>query len=149
MQRSFNILDAPMISVIGLDPQDARAFASEWLPAWTGNEPERLVAFYTHDAFYSDPAIPEGVRGRNAILAYFKKLLAKNPNWVWTHSGSIPMADGFLNKWHASIPVGDETLEVDGVCTVQLCDGHIYSNEVFFDRAELVEAFRDARFSSR
>ena len=129
-----------------MSPDQARVFAAEWLPAWTGNEPERLVAFYTHDAFYSDPAIREGVRGRNAILAYFKKLLSRYPNWVWTHSGSIPMADGFLNKWHASIPVGDDTLEVDGVCTVQLRDGHIYSNEVFFDRTELLEAFENARF---
>jgi hypothetical protein len=140
-------LDVPqgLVNVIGLGAPEARAFADEWLPAWTGNEPERLVAFYTHDAFYSDPAIPEGVRGRTNILAYFKKLLGRNPQWVWTHSGSIPMADGFLNKWHASIPVGDEKLEVDGVCTVQLRDGHIYSNEVFFDRAELLEAFENAR----
>jgi hypothetical protein len=133
----------------GMTAEEARAFAAEWLPAWTGNEPERLVAFYTHDAFYSDPAIPGGVRGRSAILAYFKKLLGRNPKWVWTHSGSIPMADGFLNKWHATIPVGDETLEVNGVCTVQLRDGHIYSNEVFFDRAELLEAFENERFTVR
>ena len=88
------------------------------------------------------------------LMVYFGpdktyELLGKNPNWIWTHSGSIPMANGFLNKWHASIPVGSETLEVDGVCTVQLRDGHIYSNEVFFDRADLVEAFANARFQGR
>jgi hypothetical protein len=133
----------------GMTAEEARAFAAEWLPTWTGNEPERLVAYYTHDAFYSDPAIPEGVRGRPALLAYFKKLLGRHPHWVWTHSGSIPIDDGFLNRWHASIPVGGRTIEVDGVCTVQLRDGHIYSNEVFFDRAELLEAFTTAQVARR
>ena len=80
------------------------------------------------------------MRGRQALLAYFTKLLSRNPNWVWTHRGSIPIPDGFLNKWHASIPAGSVTIEVDGVCTVQIRDGCIYSNEVFFDRSELQQA---------
>jgi hypothetical protein len=124
----------------GMDAEEARAFAEKWLPAWSGNHPERLAAFYAHDAVYSDPAIPDGVRGRSAILAYFERLLARNPAWVWTHRGSIPMPDGFLNLWHASIPVGARTLEADGACSVQLRDGLIYANHVFFDRSELLAA---------
>jgi hypothetical protein len=124
----------------GLGAEDARAFAERWLPAWTGNRPELLVSFYSDDAFYSDPAIPTGVRGREALLAYFRKLLVRNPHWVWTHRGSIPLRDGFLNLWHASIPVRDQRVETDGVCTVQLRDGLIVSNQVFFDRSELLAA---------
>jgi SnoaL-like domain len=125
-----------------LDEGEARRFAEEWLPAWTGNRPEHLVSFYSDDIFYSDPAIPLGVRGRPALLAYFKKLLARYPTWVWTHRGSIPLEDGFLNLWHASVPVGERRLELDGVCTVQLRDGLIYSNQVFFDRSDLLRAAR-------
>lgn len=123
-----------------LDAEQARRFAERWLPAWSGNRPELLVSFYTDDAFYADPAIPGGVRGRAPLLAYFRKLLAHNPDWVWTHRGSIPLADGFLNQWHASIPAAGRTIEVDGVCTVQLRDGLIYRNEVAFDRSELLAA---------
>jgi hypothetical protein len=133
----------------GMSAEAARAFAERWLPAWTGNDPQRLAAFYAVDAFYSDPAIPHGVRGRAALIAYFSRLLAHNPDWVWTHRGSIPIRDGFLNQWHASIPVGTRTIEVDGVCTVQLRDGLIYSNGVFFDRSELLAALADARATKK
>jgi hypothetical protein len=51
------------------------------------------------------------------------------------------MQDGFLNCWHAAIPVGGRTIETEGVCTVQLRDGRIYANHVFFDRAELLTAW--------
>lgn len=129
----------------GLDADAARSFAERWLPAWTGNRPEYLASFYTDDAFYADPAIPAGVRGRPALIDYFTRLLGRHPAWVWTHRGSIPIRDGFLNRWHASIPVGSGSIQVDGVCTAQLRDGRLYSNEVFFDRSELLAALQAVR----
>ena len=124
----------------GMNADDAKAFAERWLPAWTGNRPELLASFYSSDALYSDPAIPDGVQGLVAMLEYFTRLLARNPDWVWVHRGSIPMQDGFLNLWRATIPAGDRSIEAQGVCTVQLRDGLIYANHVFFDRSDLVKA---------
>jgi steroid delta-isomerase-like uncharacterized protein len=128
----------------GLDTTEAQEFASRWLPAWTGGDPEGLLGFYAEDAFYSDPAIPAGVRGTEALRDYFSVLLGRFPDWVWTHRGSTPMERGFLNHWHAEIPVGGQTLSCDGVCTVQLRDGLIERNEVFFDRYELMQAIGTA-----
>ncbi len=124
----------------GLDAASARAFAERWLPAWTGNDPLRLVAFYTDAAFYSDPAVPGGIQGRQALLYYFMALLARNPDSVWRHTGSIPLEEGFLNFWHASIPVEKEVVEVDGVCAVQLRGNLISANRVYFDRTELARS---------
>lgn len=124
----------------GMSVEEARAFAERWLPAWSGNRPGLLASFYADDAVYSDPAIPQGVRGRDDLLAYFERLLARNPDWTWVQRSSIPMQDGFLNLWHATIPVGGRALEADGVCTVQLREGLIYANHVFFDRSELLAA---------
>ncbi len=129
-----------MITISAYDAEEARRFADRWLPAWGGNRPELLVSFYSDDAFYCDPAIPQGVRGRERLLAYFRKLLGRNPDWVWTQRGSVPLADGFLNLWHASIPVGAGVVEVDGACTAQLRDGLIYRNEVYFDRSDFLKA---------
>lgn len=124
----------------------AAQFAQRWLPAWSGNDPERLAAFYSDDALYVDPGIPAGARGKAELLAYFRKLLAHNPNWVWTQLEAIPLQDGFLNKWLAKIPVGAKTLEIVGVCLVQLdAAGKIRRNEVYFDRTELLAEIRSLR----
>jgi hypothetical protein len=118
--------------------KQAKEFAARWLPAWTGNNPEKLAGFYSDDTFYLDPGIPDGVKGKKKLLAYFRKLLAQNPKWVWKQIEAIPMADGFLNKWHAAIPVGNKILEFIGVCFVQLDEnGLIRRNEVYFDRTRL------------
>ena len=118
---------------------EARQFAEKWLPAWSGNNPELLASFYSEDAFYLDPGVPEGIKGKPELLAYFRKLLANNPNWVWSQIEGIPLADGFLNKWLAKITVGPVTLEIIGVCLVQLDNaGKIRRNEVYFDRTQLL-----------
>ena len=131
----------------GLTDEEAAAFAADWLPAWTGNDAERLASFYSEDTFYADPGIPDGVEGRAALTEYFTKLLAQFPDWVWTHTRATPIPDGFLNHWHASVPVGGKTLEIDGVCSVRLQDGLISRNEVFFDRTPLLTAMSAARDS--
>lgn len=121
-----------------LSVEEARAFAQRWLPAWTGNDPELLASFYSEDTFYLDPANPDGLRGKPALLAYFRKLLARYPDWVWTQVEGIPMEGGFLNKWLARIPAGKKTVEIVGACFVQFDEeGKIRRNEVYFDRTEL------------
>jgi hypothetical protein len=122
----------------GFTPAEARRFADRWLPAWTGNDPARLVSFYCDDAFYADPAVPGGIHGRAALLGYFTKLLGRFPQWVWTQARATPLERGFLNHWKAEIPIGDRRVVATGVCTVQLREGLIERNEVFFDRTELL-----------
>jgi hypothetical protein len=119
--------------------EEAREFAGKWLPAWTGNNPELLAGFYSDDALYLDPAIPQGIRGKEALLKYFTRLLSFNPDWIWTQIEGIPLKDGFLNKWLAKIPAGDKVLEIVGVCFVQINEeGKICRNEVYFDRSPLL-----------
>lgn len=125
---------------------EARRFAQRWLPAWTGNDPETLAGFYAEDAFYLDPAVPAGLSGKPALLAYFRKLLAHNPAWVWTQIEGLPMEGGFLNKWHVRIPVGDSDVELVGVCLVQLDGaGKIRRNEVYFDPTRWLAALAAQR----
>lgn len=127
--------------VMGYDAKSASEFCRRWLPAWTGNRPHHLGSFYTEDAFYADPAHPIGIVGKKDLLAYFSRLLTRYPRWTWTHQRSLPLPDGFLNYWSASLD-GDDSGCFEGVCVVRLRDGLIFRNEVFFDRTALVDSTR-------
>ena len=53
---------------------DYTQFCADWLAAWTGNEPEKLLAYYTDDAFYRDPARPHGLQGKVELRKYLERL---------------------------------------------------------------------------
>jgi SnoaL-like domain len=130
---------------VGYDEKQAAQFAAAWLPAWTGNDPERLASFYTHDTFYSDPEVPEGIRGHEALTAYLERLLARFPGWTWTQTDSAPMRDGFVNYWQARVPISESELTLTGVCLVELREGLIARNQVFFDRSAMLDAIGEQR----
>jgi len=123
-------------------------FCSKWLPAWHGNRPSDLIEFYSDDALYVDPATKGGLKGRNQILPYFKKLLAANPNWTWETIEVFPTSLGFVAKWRATIPVGTEVITEHGMDIVEMQRGKISRNEVYFDRSSLLEALRKLKSCS-
>ncbi len=116
---------------------DLKSFCTTWLKAWTGNNPDHLLTFYTDDAFYSDPAKPQGITSREGLRHYFQKLLAKNPHWVWEAEEIFPTEKGFILKWQATIPNNLKTIIKNGMDIVELKDGKICRNEVYFDPQDL------------
>ena len=114
-------------------------FCRQWLPAWTGNDPDKLLQFYTQNAFYSDPANPEGIQGIEQLRDYFTKLLAANPNWVWEPVEVFPTVNGFNVKWRAVILIGKKKVVEFGMDIVELEDGKISRNEVYFDRSRWLD----------
>lgn len=120
--------------------ENQKTFIDEWLASWTGNQPEKLMTYYAEDAYYQDPARPQGLRGHSEMLPYFRKLLAVNPNWVWRAVELIPTSKGFTLKWKATIPVGDRTVEELGLDIVEIDNDLITRNEVYFDRVHLTAA---------
>ena len=109
-------------------------FMDSWLASWTGNRPLILLNFYSQDAYYRDPVTPDGLRGREQISVYFKKLLQKNQNWKWTREEIFPTEKGFTLKWKAEIPLEEEILIIYGLDIVEITDNKISRNEVYFDR---------------
>jgi len=123
-----------------MDIKAAEELCSRWLPAWTGNRPEKLIEFYSVDCFYSDPVRREGFHGHVELLPYFKRLLAHNPDWKWEAVEIFPTEKGFTAKWKATIPAGKTTVTEYGMDIVEVADGKITRNEVYFDRTALLKA---------
>lgn len=114
--------------------ENLQTFCDNWLAAWTGNNSEKLMTYYTEDAFYSDPAKRSGLNGHEELLPYFSKLLGMNPAWKWKALEIMVTAKGFTLKWEASIPVGNRVVIEQGVDIVELRGEKICRNEVYFDR---------------
>ncbi len=128
-----------------LDKTAILEFCKRWLAAWTGNQPEVLLYFYTEDAFYLDPARPQGLRGHSEMRPYLEKLLAANPDWVWEAVEIFPTERGFTLKWRATIPVGSEEIVEYGLDVVEWDGEKVTRNEVYFDRTKLLAALARQR----
>lgn len=126
----------------------ALEFCENWLAAWTGNQPEKLLEFYAKNAFYRDPAKPDGIKGHNEILLYFRKLLERNPDWEWKASRVFPTKAGFVLKWRAIIPVGSFQIVEEGMDIVEIMSDKITHNEVYFDRLRWIDAIRKSNGDS-
>lgn len=116
---------------------ELESFCDIWLETWSGNRPDQLMEYYSDDAFYRDPARPEGLRGHEAMLKYFQKLLVKNPDWTWRRQELLPTEHGFVLKWEAQIPHRGVQLRVEGLDIVELENQKIRRNEVYFDPSPL------------
>jgi len=130
-----------------VEKKEIMDFVAKWLPTWTGNTPDKLIEFYSKDAFYRDPANKEGLKGHDQILPYFRKLLAANPNWKWEAVEVFPTATGFIAKWKAMLPVGSEVIIENGMDIVEVKGGKVIRNEVYFDRSTWLETMRKQKIN--
>ena len=116
--------------------EQAQKFCDRWLPAWTGNRPEVLIEFYADHAFYRDPARPTGIRGKQDLFKYFSRLLVRYSNWTWQAIEVFPAEHGFILKWEAQ----DAGKVFQGMDIVEILDGKIIRNEVYFDPSVLKQS---------
>ncbi|MBD3404619.1 MAG: nuclear transport factor 2 family protein [Candidatus Lokiarchaeota archaeon] len=131
--------------MISMNEKELFQFIEDWLSHWTGNRPNELLEFYTEDAIYIDPANKEGLKGKKEIRPYFTKLLGFYQDWVWKPIDVFPTKKGAVVKWICTIPVNGETFEEIGVDIVEITDGKIGVNEVYFDRSHMLEAVEKKR----
>lgn len=123
-----------------MEKNELSDFLTRWLAAWTGNDPAGLLEFYASDAFYTDPAFRGGLQGHDSLRRYFTKLLAANPAWEWKLLEMLPTEKGCAVKWLARIPTPGGMVEEEGLDIVEIRDGKITRNEIFFDRSRLLLA---------
>ncbi len=123
-----------------MNKEELFSFCEEWLSSWTGNQPAKLLSYYTSDALYVDPANKEGLEGHKEILPYFERLLRVYHDWAWKPLEVFPTEKGAIVKWRCEIRVGKETIDEIGLDIVEFEGRKISRNEVYFDRTRLMAA---------
>ena len=131
--------------VVDMEMKDLITFCQNWLTSWTGNNPEKLISFYSKTAYYQDPANPKGLKGHDNLFPYFKILLAANPKWIWKMTEVYPTQKGFILKWRATIPIKSEEIIEYGMDLLELEANKIIRNEVYFDRTELISLLKSGK----
>jgi hypothetical protein len=126
-----------------MELEKAKDFCNKWLPAWTGNNTELLISFYSEDAFYSDPFIQQGIKGKEPIFKYFRKFISSYPNWIYDQVEIFPTEKGFTLKWKVSLPIKNDTVIGYGLDIVEISNDKIIRNEVYFDTASLLKAIKE------
>ena len=116
---------------------DKKIFAKDWLDAWSGNNPDKLLNFYHSNVSYLDPFLTEEITSRDSLSLYLKKLLQKNPNWSWSQKEFFNTDKGFILHWLAQIPVKDRIIVKSGMDIVELEGDRIIRNEVYFNLNDL------------
>jgi hypothetical protein len=113
----------------------AADFCRRWLSAWTGGAErvDELLSYYSIDAKYVDPARPNGLSGYAELRPYFERLLGRYPQWTWTAIEIWPTEIGFTLKWRACL----DARSCHGLDLVEIADGRIKRNEVYFDPGQL------------
>ncbi len=70
-----------------IDRTQALALAQEWLDAWNGHEPEKVVAHFVDDVVVRSPIAGRlrpgsngELRGKDSVLSYYRDGLAASPD---------------------------------------------------------------------
>lgn len=123
-----------------MDRRTMLNMADELLGAWNSHDVERVVSCYAADAEYRDPNTRGAVHGADAMRRYLTKLFAQwRMHWSVREAYLFDHQQGCTVLWRATFrrPIGEATVEIDGVDYVEVRDGRIARNDVYFDRALL------------
>jgi steroid delta-isomerase-like uncharacterized protein len=115
-------------------------FINDWLDAWTAQNPDRLLSFYSDDMEYLDPNTRGELKGRDAFSQYVRKLFSAWPEMKWIAKNIYEHDGGCTVTWRAEITKKDSRILIlDGMDLVFIADGKITRNEVYFDRSQLTK----------
>jgi ketosteroid isomerase-like protein len=118
------------------------SFINNWLEAWTLQDIEKLLLFYSEDMKYIDPNTRGILENREAFRLYAGKLFAAWPRMTWLAKNIFAHADGngCTVTWRAEITKPDgQVLKLDGMDMVLISGDNIIRNEVYFDRSLLIK----------
>ncbi len=128
----------PSDEPLAMTEAEARAFCNKWLPNFVGGEPslEKLMTFYTPNAYYEDPNVPEGRRGKAEVGGFLKLLLKKYPAWKFNIVSLYPTKKGFVLQYLGTIPLegGKVIKNFRGIDIIELENGKIARQLGYYDR---------------
>lgn len=99
-----------------------------------------LESLYAQDVYFEDPA--HAIQGRDALMAYFKSLVANVSDCRFTFHQVVPMGTDLFLSWTMQMQhnrlQGDEPIRVDGASYLKTRNGQIFYHRDYFDLGAMV-----------
>ncbi len=123
---------------LAMSEAEAISFCEKWLPHWVGGAAavEKLLTFYTDDAVYEDPNVPQGVKGQAEVGGFLKLLLGKYPDWKFEIVSVYPTPKGFILQYLGTVPqAGGKTIKnFRGIDVIEFEGNKISKQQGYYDR---------------
>jgi ketosteroid isomerase-like protein len=107
---------------LDMTPEDARAFAEEWVEAWNAHDLERILGHFTEDITFSSPVaatiVPGSggvIRGKAALREYWREGLRLIPDLRFEIKGIyLGVGTIVINYRNQKGGLVNEVLSLDG-----------------------------------
>ena len=115
----------------------------EWLAAFNAGDPDRLLALYTEDALWEEPAIGLAARGPDEIRAHLERLFTAAPDIGYAVTSSVVAGDGAVVEWVVTgtyradfpglPPAAGQPFSFRGASVFEMTDGKIQRYTEYWD----------------
>ncbi|HSW13646.1 MAG TPA: nuclear transport factor 2 family protein [Solimonas sp.] len=117
----------------------SRPFAERFAEAWARPTPQGLVALLHPEVVLYQPHLPP-IRGRDAALHEFQRLLAWLPQLHGTVERWSESAGDVFIEWEMRLPLGKDLVRIRAVDRFRVADGLGMERAVYFDQVQLIRA---------
>jgi steroid delta-isomerase-like uncharacterized protein len=115
----------------------------EWLAAFNAGDPDQLLALYTDDALWEEPAIGLAALGPDEIRAHLERLFTAAPDIGYAVTSSVVAGDGAVVEWVATgtysadfpglPPAAGQHFSFRGASVFEMTDGKIQRYTEYWD----------------
>jgi steroid delta-isomerase-like uncharacterized protein len=130
-----------------IEPGALRAFVDRYLDAWNSHEPGDVAACAAEDVIWGSPALPTPGSGRAAVAALVGATVTAFPDYRFTRSAPVAIAEDRLTGYLPWRMVGTNTgsfdppgyaptgrpIDLTGIDVLQFRDGLIWRYEAVYD----------------
>jgi steroid delta-isomerase-like uncharacterized protein len=116
---------------------------AEWLAAFNAGDADRLLALFTDDGLWEEPAIGLAARGPDEIRAHLERLFTAAPDIGYAVTSSVVAGDGAVVEWVVTgtysadfpglPPAAGQPFSFRGASVFEMTDGKIQRYTEYWD----------------
>ena len=127
---------------------DLEDLVREYAAAWSSQNVDKILSFFTEDCVYEDVALDAVNTGRQELEAFLRATFAAIPDFHIEPKAAFSVGDRAVNEWVMSgtqtgpfpgIPATNKSFSVRGASIMEMEHGRIRRNTDYWSLATLLQ----------